>query len=328
MVPLSRADDPETWLALVNSGDAIAIQVDDGTDTYGGRGIIPTSSSTAPWLMDKMFDLLDIQEGLNLLEIGTGTGYNAALLAEKVAPGHVTTIEVGPGIAKHARTAMAKTGLPVTVVTGDGTLGSPEWAPYDRVIVTAGVYEVPYAWVAQTRLGGKIVLPLAGSFQSGTLACLTVYEDGIARGRFHGDAAFMYLRNQRRDEALWENNEDNVQITTTRLHPREPFTEFEAGFAIGTRILGCVTGRREEADGTAILRLSHFDSGSWASFIPGTDEHEVWQYGPRRLWDELEAAYQWWTKAGRPDHTRFGLTVTPEGQMFWLDTPDQVVSPR
>ncbi len=328
MVPLHRADDPETWLTLVNSGDAIAIQVDDGTDEYDGKGIFPTSSSTAPWLMNKMLDLLDIQKGMNILEIGAGTGYNAALLAKRTRTGHVTTIEVDPGIAEHARQALRRTGYPVTVVTGDGILGFPERAPYDRVIATAGVYKVPYAWVEQTRPGGRIVLPLAGSFQSGTLACLTVYDDGTARGRFHGDAAFMYLRNQRRDEALWGNNEDDAQITTTRLHPHEPFTEFEAGFAFGARLPGCVTGRREEDDGTAILRLSHFASGSWASFIPGTDEHEVCQYGPRRLWDELEAAYQWWTDAGRPDHTRFGLTVTPEDQIFWLDTPARVVSPR
>jgi hypothetical protein len=47
--------------------------------------------------------------------------------------------------------------------------------------------------------------------------------------------------------------------------------------------------------------------------------------GPRRLWDELEAAYRWWTDAGRPEHTRFGVTVSRDGQTFWLDSPDQIV---
>jgi protein-L-isoaspartate(D-aspartate) O-methyltransferase len=327
MVPLRRSEDPERWLELVDGGEAVATQVDDGTDEYDGKGVIPTSSSTAPWLVEKMLGLLDIRVGMAVLEIGTGTGYNAALLAERTRTGHVTTVELDPAIAEHAREALRRTGLPVTVVTGDGARGHPQGAPYDRVVATAGVYEIPHAWVAQTRPGGRILLPIAGSFHSGTLLCLTARGDGTARGRFHGDAAFMYLRDQRRDEVLWGRDEENAQITTTRLHPREVFTEFDAGFAVGTRLPGCVKGRRKTGGGTEVLRLSHLGSGSWASFTPGTGEHEVRQYGPRRLWDELETACRWWADAGRPDHTRFGLTVTPEGQTFWLDAPDRPVSP-
>jgi protein-L-isoaspartate(D-aspartate) O-methyltransferase len=332
MVPVNRADDPETWLKLVDGDEAIVTQVDDGTDEYDGRGVIATSSSSAPSVMDKMLDLLDVKEGMDVLEIGTGTGYNAALLAERAAPGHVTTIEVDPGIAEHARQTLRRIGYStVTVVTGDGALGYAQQAPYDRVIATAAALEVPHAWVKQTRPGGRIVLPLAGSFERQAFLCLTVCDDGTgtARGRFDGGAAFMRLRGQRDDEARWGENEDDAQITTTRLHPREPFTEFEAGFAFGARFPGCVTGWRKQHDGTKILRLSHFDSGSWATLTPGTDgEHEVCQYGPRRLWDELEAAHRWWTEAGRPDHTRFGVTVAPEGQTFWLDDPGRVVSPQ
>jgi hypothetical protein len=74
--------------------------------------------------------------------------------------------------------------------------------------------------------------------------------------------------------------------------------------------------------------LSHAGSRSWASLTAGPGEHEVAQYGPRRLWGELEAAFDWWVRAGRPDSTRFGLTVTPEGQSYWLDTPDQLIALR
>ncbi len=327
-VPLKRADDPEKWLSLVNDDDAIVTQVDDGTDTYDGKGIFPTSSSSVPRVMKKMLDLLDVGKGMNIMEIGAGTGYNAALLAEKAAPGHVTTIEVDPGIAEHARTALAKSGFPVTVVTGDGTLGHPEHAPYDRVMCTASALRVPYTWVEQTRPDGKIVVPLVGSFGDQAFLRLVVGCDGAARGRFHGAASFMRLRNQRDDDFLWRRSREGTRVTTTRLYPHEPFTEFEAGFAFGARLPGWVTGYRKDDDGTTVLRVSHFASGSWASLTSGADEHEVWQYGPRRLWEELEAAYQWWTDAGRPDHTRFGLTVTPEGQTFWLDSPDQVVSLR
>jgi hypothetical protein len=109
--------------------------------------------------------------------------------------------------------------------------------------------------------------------------------------------------------------------------PREPFTDFDAGFAVGVGLPGVYPGRKDEGSTEKTLLLSHAESGSWASLTPGADEHEVCQYGPRRLWDELEAAYDWWIRAGRPDHTRFGVTVSPESQTFWLDTPEQVVSP-
>ncbi len=326
-VPIDRAEDPERWWELVNSDNWVVTQVDDG-ELEDGKGVFPTSSSSAPAVMKIMLDLLDVHEGVNILEIGAGTGYNAALMAEKAAPGWVTTIEVDAGIAEHARTALARTGLPVTVITGDGTLGHPENAPYDRVMCTAGALRVPYAWVKQTRPGGKIVVPLAGSFRRGAFLCLTVSEDGTARGRFHGGASFMRLRNQRDDKPLWlHHGGDDGRVTTTRLYPYEPFTEFEAGFVLGLVLPGWVRGYRKEDDGTAVLRVSHSASGSWASLTSGTDEHEVRQYGPRRLWEELEAAYRWWIEAGRPDHTRFGLTVTHEDQVFWLDTPDRVVSP-
>ncbi|MBX6390511.1 MAG: methyltransferase domain-containing protein [Frankia sp.] len=327
-VPLNRADDPDTWLALVNGGDAIVTQMDDGTDHYDGKGITPTSSSTAPWLMDKMLGLLDLQKGLSVLEIGTGTGYNAALIGEKVAPGRVITIEIAPTVAEHARARLARTDLPVTVITGDGTLGYPEGSPYDRTVVTADVFDVPYSWVQQTRPGGLIVLPLAGSFQYGTLARLAVADDGTASGRFHGEAAFMYLRDQRPDKTLSRiGNQDGAQFTWTSDYPHEPFVDFNAGFAVSTRLFGWVTSTREEDDG-AILRMSHRASGSWATVSPSdTGSHAVAYEGPRRLWEELEAAYRWWIDAGRPDHTRFGLTVTPTGQTFWLDSPDNLLPP-
>ncbi|WP_241255863.1 rRNA adenine N-6-methyltransferase family protein [Candidatus Protofrankia californiensis] len=327
MIPLDRADNPDAWLKLVNSDDSIVTQADDGTDEYNGKGIIPTSSSSAPRVMSRMLDLLDVREGMDVLEIGAGTGYNAAVLAERAAPGRVTTVEVDPVIAEHARQALRRTGHPVTVVTGDGVLGYPDGAPYDRMMATASALQIPYAWVEQTRPGGRIVLPLvSGFFECQAFLCLTVDGDGTAQGRFHDVAGFMRLRNQRDDAALWGDNEDDARITTTRLYPRAPFTEFEAGFALGLMLPGWVAGQREACDGTEILRVSHFASGSWASFSSGTDEHEVRQYGPRRLWDELEAAYDRWLRAGRPDHTRFGATITPEGQSFWLDVPEQVVS--
>jgi hypothetical protein len=73
--------------------------------------------------------------------------------------------------------------------------------------------------------------------------------------------------------------------------------------------------------------LTDVASGSWASLTHrrGASSFPVRQHGPRTLWDEVEVAYQWWVGAGRPDVTRFGLTVDADGQRVWLDSPDRLV---
>ncbi|WP_322751659.1 MULTISPECIES: methyltransferase domain-containing protein, partial [unclassified Frankia] len=261
--------------------------------------------------------------GMNVLEIGTGTGYNAALLAERSGPGHVVTMEVDPTIADHARTALTKTGYSIIVITADGALGHPDRAPYDRVIATAATPKVPYSWVEQTRPAGRIVAPLLGTFQYGALACLTVHDDGTADGRFHGEASFMPLRARRPQPVPWPLTEDHARTSTTTLYPHEPFNQFDAAVAIGSILPECTTGHTRR-DNIESLRLFHADTQSWAALTPATHNsahYTIAQYGPRRLWDELEAAYHWWIDAGRPDHTRVGITVTPEEQTFWLDTP-------
>ncbi|WP_322769161.1 rRNA adenine N-6-methyltransferase family protein [Frankia sp. Cr1] len=327
LVPLRRDEDRQRWLELCRSDRAITIQVEDGTDRYDGKGIVPTSSSSAPWVMDRMFDILDVRAGMNILEIGAGTGYNAALLAERTRTGQVTTMEIDRAIADHARAALRRTGHPVTVITGDGVRGYPEHAPYDRLVATAAASTVPYAWIEQTRPGGRIVLPYVGTFE-GALLALAVDADGTAQGRFHGEAGFMRLRNQRTDPHVWWLGEDDADVRTTRRYLDEPLNDFEAGFAVGTWLSDCTNGQIDEGGPAKTLLLSHADSQSWASLTAGTDEHEVTQYGPRRLWDELETAYDWWVAVGRPPCTRFGLTVTCDGQVFWLDRPTQVIPSR
>ena len=314
---LNRADDPEGWLSVVNSGEPVVTQLDDGNAT-AGTATFPTSSSsgllvmeemlTLPYMVARMTELLDVEPGDRVLEIGTGTGYNAAIIAEQVAPGRVTSVEIDRTVADQARQALTKVDIEVTVVTGDGTPGYPDNAPYDRVIATASVLAVPYAWVEQTRPEGRIVLPVSGSFSRGAFLCLTVKDDSTASGQFHGGAAFMRLRGQRDESYFWWGKDTVLRESTTRLFPGEPFEEFEAGFVIGLLCPGWRTVKRVDK-GVTFIQVSAPASKSGASLAaddPKADDEdfEVIQYGPRNLWDELTAAYQWWIDAGRPDHTR------------------------
>lgn len=161
MLPLCRDDDPARWLSLTYGDDAVITQVDDGhPDGPGLAGAMQTSSASAPDIVAIMLAALDTHPGHRVLEIGTGTGYNAALLAHRLGAEHITSIEVDSDVAARARQALSDTGYDeVCVVTGDGALGFPSGAPYDRIIATAAVRSIPYPWVAQTRPSGWILLP-------------------------------------------------------------------------------------------------------------------------------------------------------------------------
>ena len=124
---------------------------------------LPVSSSTQPAMMAIMLEQLGLAAGHRVLEIGTGTGYNAALIAEIVGDsGAVVTIDVDPDLVDQARASLAAAGFAgVTVVCGDGADGVPGHAPYDRIIVTAGVWDLAPQWLAQLGAGGRIVAPIS-----------------------------------------------------------------------------------------------------------------------------------------------------------------------
>ncbi|QEU94320.1 methyltransferase domain-containing protein [Streptomyces kanamyceticus] len=148
------------------------------------------SSSSQPSLMAMMLAELDVRAGDRVLEIGAGTGYNAALLAHRLGDEHVTTVDLDPEITESARRHLAAAGYRPAVVTGDGAAGCAERAPYDRIIATCTLGSVPRAWLAQCRPGARILAPLATG-----LITLTVRDAEYAEGRFlHTPAYFVPLR--------------------------------------------------------------------------------------------------------------------------------------
>ncbi|MEZ0156216.1 methyltransferase, FxLD system [Streptomyces griseorubens] len=132
---------------------------------------LPLSCASVPSVVAMMLEQLDISAGDDILEIGAGTGYNAALLAEIADRGSVTTVDIDPDVALHARSRLNATGYEhVTVIERDGLLGAPENAPYDRIIATVGVWDIPAAWWDQLKDGGRLVLPLRWRGQTRSVA--------------------------------------------------------------------------------------------------------------------------------------------------------------
>ena len=146
---------PETKPAQAYRDVAVVVQRnDDG---------LPVSASTQPTMMAIMLEQLGLAAGHRVLEIGTGTGYNAAVMAHIVGDQRsVVTIDIVPELIGRARGNLAAAGYEgITVICGDGAAGVPGQAPYDRIIVTAGVWDLAPQWLAQLAPGGRIVLPLS-----------------------------------------------------------------------------------------------------------------------------------------------------------------------
>ena len=161
---------PGAPLERVYSGDAVITKQDDDGS--------PISCSSEVGIMIAMAQLLDVAPGQRILEIGAGTGYNAAVLAHLVGEhGAITTIDIDAGVAAQAREHLASAGFDgVAVITADGWRGSAGNAPYDRIEVTASVADLSPEWIAQLADGGKIVLPLV--LRAGMQAVLGLRKHG------------------------------------------------------------------------------------------------------------------------------------------------------
>ena len=128
-----------------------------------GSDGLPVSSSSQPAIMAIMLEQLGLAPGHRVLEVGAGTGYNAALMTHLVGEsGSVVTVDIDADMVARAQANLAAAGyFNVIVVCGDGAFGAPDYAPYDRVIVTAGAWDLAPEWLAKLGPGGRIVLPLS-----------------------------------------------------------------------------------------------------------------------------------------------------------------------
>lgn len=156
----------------------------------------PISSASQPAIVAIMLEQLRITTGMRVLEIGAGTGYNAALLAELVGPGGaVTTLDIDRDIVDDADAHLAAAGYSeVHAITADGASGWPANAPYDRVILTAGAADIAPAWYDQLAEGGLLVLPL---WLGGAQASVAFRKrEGALRSESIAACGFMRLRGE------------------------------------------------------------------------------------------------------------------------------------
>ncbi|MFF2374798.1 methyltransferase domain-containing protein [Streptomyces xiamenensis] len=271
------------------------------------------SSSSEPGLMLEMLRALGAGPGMSTMEIGTGTGWNAALLAHRVGDDQVTTIDIDPDLTQLASARLAAAGFPgVRVVTGDGHQGDPSGAPYERIIATAQVTHIPPAWLHQAAPGAVIVAPLGHG-----IARLTVGPGGTAHGHFLGtEAYFMALRSDDEQPADCSTADAPAERTSV---PLARITDDELEWPLSIALPGYRCQPRPAGAGSShpALLLTTPDGSRAYAHPDGT----VRQVGPRRLWDTVEAVHE--TFPDPPRREDFRITITGHGQRqeVWYRSP-------
>ncbi|WP_240677061.1 methyltransferase domain-containing protein [Actinacidiphila soli] len=139
-------DDPD-WMVGAYEDAALTVQMTDG---------VATSSSTAPSLMLRMLEALHVDDDALVLEIGTGTGFNTALLCRRLSSEQVVTVEVDPQLAGAAEARLNMLGWKPAVRVGDGALGAVGTRRFDVLIATCAMPDIPAAWLTQTRPGAVL----------------------------------------------------------------------------------------------------------------------------------------------------------------------------
>lgn len=310
-----------TYLDLVYANDTLVTQLNGHAPNWDTAtpvsNAVPTSSSTLPGLVVLMLEELDIADGMRLLEIGTGTGYSTALLSQRLGDDSVTSIEYDPCVHQQAATALHQLGHYPTLITGDGALGHPDTALYDRIIATCSFRKVPPAWLAQSASGAKILTTFNGALWGTAMATLTVSGHGTAIGYFHpGTISFMISRPQQATGGIDYTPDMFADDDTTISHLNPTvFTDPTFRFLLQTAFPRLRVGRiRAEGEEDWTEVLAETGTSHWATYRRGPDSTLLIRQNCGDLWTRIERNLADWENLGRPSIDQFQLTITPSEQ--------------
>ncbi|WP_346173813.1 methyltransferase domain-containing protein [Streptomyces cuspidosporus] len=325
---LCEAFDRDARLAAVYSDQTLVTALDPDTAEQVGEHAwtgVPTSSSTLPSLMAHMLEDLSVEDGHRVLEIGTGSGYNAALPSARLGDSLVYSVDIDPDLVESARSRLTTAGFQPHLAVGDGQSGYPAHSVFDRIIATCSVPGIPAAWIEQTRPGGIILADLSLGMEGG-LVRLAVDEERRALGHFTtATGRFMAARGAARGYSRCERapyaplaEERASKVIAADIRAYYPFRLVAAFHLPGVELVYHV----DDGTGDMELQLQRRD-GAWAR-APLTGERvaTVTYGGAVDLWERTEAAWLWWDDHGRPAQDRFGYVREADGREYAWHIPD------
>jgi protein-L-isoaspartate(D-aspartate) O-methyltransferase len=322
-------DERERWLAACYGNQVLITQ----WHGQNGRRII-TSSASMPSIVAEMLQLLDMRDGHRVLEIGTGTGYNTALLCHRLGANLVATVDIDPVLVAEARCRLKRIGYQPVAEAVDGAAGLPAAAPYDRILSTCSAAPVPTAWINQLADGGLIVAPLT---YGGALAVLHKTGRGEVSGRLATEQAYfmpLHAAGEPMPDGyvvdLPQLSEADASPDTTTDVPKEPWGNVEFRLWLALHLphshIADLVNEQMSRIGVVVYTADQRAQVDYTAGDPG--EWPVVQ-DPDRLWDTVEAAWSAWQRHGHPDRTRIGITARADGEQWvWLDHPDQPLPRR
>ncbi|MFI7339073.1 protein-L-isoaspartate O-methyltransferase [Streptomyces sp. NPDC050085] len=323
---IDKAKDEDAWRRAVwGTHRSLIMQIDDTLtpDKGPAKGDFTSSISALDIVFEKL-NRLDLEPEYAVLHIGTASGYDSALLCEVVGSPQLTTVEYDPGLAAIGASNLEAAGYAPNTVCGDGLNGWPAGAPYDRIIATAAVRDIPAAWREQAREGAVVLTPFNTLFASGGLLRLTV-EGNVAHGRFVGTACYMWVRSHRPTHRLHPPAQSRKQPST--IDPSAVLDgDWHSRFVLGLHLPDVAYAERGVGEERQVQLWD--ETGTSVAVV---NCHRWWErdavtaYGTRDLWAELVSAYSTWRLAGRPHFQRYGLTFDDVGRWLWLDEPGNVV---
>jgi protein-L-isoaspartate(D-aspartate) O-methyltransferase len=292
-------------LALIYADTALATRRIDG---------MPASSTSQASLVAKMLELLDLSEGLKVLEVGAGTGYNAALLAQIVGDQRlVITVDVLEDVVDQTRRLLADAGYPrIQVLLRDGFEGVPEQAPFDRIVATVGCSDLSPHWAEQLAGDGAMLVPLQHA--SGHPLVLARKDGNALRGRMVLRTGFIPVRGPLHIEDMWSlgvrvahpaemvhEHDDRPRFAARR--PDEPMgiTDDETDFLF---FLGLQDRRAGHAPQGPALSAG---PDGWAALAPDG----IWWWKDASLARELDRRYREWDARGRPALEDYQISFQP-----------------
>ncbi|KPI01843.1 protein-L-isoaspartate(D-aspartate) O-methyltransferase [Actinobacteria bacterium OK074] len=309
--------DPGQWLDAAYSDRTLVTRVGplhaDHAKPDDHPAGLPTSSSTLPSLVVRMFQHARLDDGHDLADIGTGSGYGAALAARRLGERHITSLDVDPYLVDAARDRLAETGLRPTVAAHDATAELP--GTFDRIVATVAVRPIPPTWLAALRPGGRLVTTIAGT---SLIITADKNDDGGATGRVEWDrAGFMHARHGDDYPPGIGNllQEARTRETTAELGTY-PVVDVANAWDLASMLDLTAPGieHHYERSGEQRTALMAHADGSWARAVGrGHEQPEVHQGGPRRLWDLLSELRTYWLAEGELPVRGAKVFIGPDG---------------